>query len=203
MHRERHHERIAALQRLADHPSTPAAEAENARRRISEIRAKHPEAEASPVLSDAARLFAEFIRDHIGNQGGVAVEDVFPASFDWLFHGRRGWGREVWTAEPVRPWLVDAWVGWACGRPPGPFGRVGRISTCRDMTRRSTVVSWPCPVCGAEVEHGIDDVMMSYADTEPAARERIQKEVFARLNGNSDNRCRGCAGDAGTRRGEL
>lgn len=46
---------LAALRRLADHPSTPAAEADNARRRIAELEAKYQGPRRSRGASDGFR----------------------------------------------------------------------------------------------------------------------------------------------------
>ncbi len=75
---------LAALRRLADHPSTPAAEADNARRRIAELEAKYQEPRRSRGVGDGFRDIFGFAMSDFVDGFMQQVDDEI------MGRGRRG-----------------------------------------------------------------------------------------------------------------
>jgi hypothetical protein len=97
---------LAALRRLADHPSTPAAEADNARRRISELEAKYPEPQRDRGRSGADGFFPDFF-------GGAMSDfaDWFSRQVDDEILGRDPASRR--TSPFTRPFSREDWDNFA------------------------------------------------------------------------------------------
>lgn len=177
-------DRLQALRNLAEHPATPEAEAENARRRIAEILEKNP-----GCSSGQPNSWEDLLRTSMFDFSAAMAREV---EYEIIGRNRRG--------RVSGSWIPEAWHEWKVYRRQGPLGTVARFEVVR-LVNGEVVIQWPCPVCGAQAAYRLPSSLMSYAETEPAARERIMSEVFTRLNGDSDNRCARCTRNSGVEGG--
>ena len=90
-------------------------------------------------------------------------------------------------------WIPRDWVEYKRKRAPGRYGRVDSFEMHYSDETGTTRFEWKCPRCGKPAYLAIADELMMYARNERAARHQIGRELFTRLNGESDNYCPECS----------
>ena len=127
---------IEKLKALAEHPNTSPEEAENARRRIEQIRERIDE-ERTQVRKATP----------IGDLASGAFPNIRRKGLDHLRRKRRAIPLDV---EPERT-MKDEWpFGWTGPRQPIEY------ESMRNPTTYDLVVGWKCPGCGEHVTRIID-----------------------------------------------